>query len=253
MTTPNTIEDICILSGLDDVDLQAMRTRLDLLLRTGADAVHAGTEGVSNGFNIASPGNGFRAMVFPHSESVSLWANHSGDVRANASFQMPADDDLREALERGGDGVAMFVDRWLRTMGPNPSRHVPVIDQDPKVRTAILLAGEILDTVISSANPDFPTWNSIEVTHRTSCGGGSVRVGGRQILTSQAEQVVLGALPSIVEMKPHSADRGYCILPYTVTHKFAPKDSVSVLRSMSELGLDLPGRVLRKAGMERRP
>lgn len=247
-----TPTDICILSNLDDVDLHAMEMRLDLLLTTSGDAVHVGTEGVSNGFNIASPTSGFRAMVFPHSDSVSVWAHHSGDVRASASFQMPADDDLRTALERGGEGVAMFVDRWRRTMRANPSRHVPVLDQDPKVADVIRITSDILDTVISSGNPDFPTWNSIEVTHRTSQGGGSIRVGGKPILTSQAERIVLEALPSIVEVKPLSVDRGFCILPYSITHKFAPKDTVSVLRSMSELGLRLPDKVLRKAGMEGR-
>jgi len=243
--------DACIVSGLDDIDLLGMEMRLNLVLSTCVGAVHAGTEGVSNGFNLASPDTGFKAIVFVHEDSIGLWSHHSGDVRANASFQMPADDRLKQALERGEEGLVMMVDQWRRIMRSNPSRHVPALDHDPEISAHLLRTSEIIDAVVSTANPHFPTWNTITSVSATWVGGGSITVGGRRLLSAQAERMVIDALPRIVEVKPHSIDRGYVMLPYETSHKFSSKDPVAVLRTLGENGIDLPAKVLRKAGMQR--
>lgn len=253
MIERTSLVDACIISGMDDIDLVAMEKRLDLLLETCVGAAHAGTEGVSNGFKITAPDQGFKGTVFVHDDSVSLWTHHSGAIRANTTFQMPADDELKRALERGEEGVRMFVDQWRNIMRTDPSRHVPVLDPDENIGDHIRRVGRIIDAVVSSGNPDFPSWNTINHVSATWSSPATMTVGGKQILSNQTEAAVLDLLPRIVEVKPHKIDRGYVMLPYETTHKFETMDPLSIMRVLAEEGIVLPARPLRKAGLEKRP
>lgn len=253
MSERTSLVDACIISGMDDIDLVAMEKRLDLLLETCVGAAYAGTEGVSNGFKITAPDNGFQGTVFVHDDSVSLWTHHSGVIRANASFQMPADDLLKQALEKGEEGVRIFVRQWRNVMRTDPSKHVPVLDPDGNITGHINRVGRIIDAVVSSANPDFPSWKTIDHASATWSSPATMTVSGKQILSNQTEDAVLDLLPRIVEVKPHSVDRGYVMLPYETTHKFTPMDPLSVMRVLAEESIVLPTRPLRKVGMEKRP
>jgi hypothetical protein len=237
-----------VVPSMDDVDLAALRMRIDLISEDAEGAVHAGTQGVENGYNVRSETSGFRSIVFAHQDTVSFWCHHHRRMRANATFAMPWDDDLKAAMALGEPGMLAFADIWRTVLDAPRLRHFSSSRVDPAVSGPIGAVHDLIAAILSVENPRFPTWDDVAVTMPTWIGGGSITVNGKPILTSAAERTILALLPTIVELE--QGKESYAIRGMSTSFRFQPMDAVGILRARSRLDVELPDKCLRKAGMK---
>jgi hypothetical protein len=233
-------------TDLDDVDLAAIRMRIDLLLEDAAGLANVGSEGVQGGYNLRSDETGMGAMVFEHSDSISADFRQGRRLKANSSFQMPADDETRAALRLGEPGVAMIVERWRAAT----AEHLRM--DDGREKRECDAAAAIVSAILHQQNPDYPKWNKIEIAFPTWAAEATVQVSGKPILTAQAQRAVGELLPRLGNVL--SGKQRTMILPLLHEFRFeGASDPIAAMRTIAGVRLDMSKPMLRKAGMERRP
>jgi hypothetical protein len=244
--------DACVVSGMDDIDMTAMRMRMDLLLHEARGAVPDGDGGMDGGFRLRSPETGLSAMVTLHDGWLNLWAHHSGPVKASSRIQFPADAELLAGIREGESGIRLLVDQWTRAIGDDPRSHNDTAP-DPMISDLLARIADLVCAIVSIENRHYPTWNTIRIEMPTWMGGGRITSGGRQFLTAEARSAVMAVLPRIVDLGRTTTDRGHMITPYAMEFKFTPHDGISIMRTLSNHAIALPTRILLKAGMEGHP
>ena len=236
-----------VVSVMDDVDLAALRMRIDLVSEDAEGAVHAGTKGVENGYNIRSDVSGFSAIVFAHRDTISFWCHHRRRMRANATFNMPWDAEMKAAMEIGEPGMLAFAETWRTLLDAPRLERFSSPRVDPMVSEPINAVHELITAIISMENPSFRKWDDIVVTMPTWVGGGSILVKGKPILTAAVERMVLDLLPTVIELE--TGKESYTLRGMSTDFRFQALDTVGILRAMSRFDLTLPDKCLRKAGM----
>jgi len=236
-----------VVSSMDDVDLAALRMRIDLITEDAEGAVHAGTKGVENGYNVRSETSGFRSIVFAHQDTVSFWCHHHRRMKANATFAMPWDAELKAAMALGEPGMIAFAETWRTLLDAPRLERFASPRVDPIVSEPIKAVHDLITAMLSVENPAFPAWEDITVTMPTWTGGGTITVKGKPILTAAAERTVLELLPVVVDLK--MGEESYTLRGMSTDFRFQPMDAVGILRAMSRFDLALPDKCLRKSGM----
>jgi hypothetical protein len=239
--------DGLIVSVMDDVDVAALSMRIDLITEDAEGAVNAGTEGVGNGHRIKSPVSDFSGIVFTHPDSVNFWCQHHRRMKANATFSMPLDSDLKSRMALGEEGMTAFADLWRAVLASRRVRHFSSPRVDPETKTLIDGVHALINAIIAIENPDFPRFEDVTVTMPTWIGGGSVTLKGKPILNSATERAVLALLPRIVELE--MGKETYTLRGMSTTFNFQAMDPVDILRATSIFNIELPDIRLRKAGM----
>lgn len=241
MSGTRPLLDLYKVEGMDDVDLEGLERRFDLLLRDAPGTVNSGDEGVSGGHNVRSEETGLRGMVFLHSETISADFHHTRDLVANTNIQMPATEAMKQALNEGRPGVEDIVGTWRQAIaGAQRFR----IDEDSIHEHMI----EIVRTAIHCENPDFPGFQQIAMTYPTWATPFSAKADNKQVFSAHAERII-GALVRRIAVIRRGNHR-HMLMPAATEFKLGDAPSVvDTMRSVAKLGLDTSRTMLRRGGM----
>lgn len=243
MTTVRPLLDHYRIDGLDDVDVEGMNRRIDLLEALAPGTVNTGTEGVHDGHNVRSERTGLHGMVFDKTGMVSTYLHSSIGVKASLSLHMPSDEETRDGLLEGEPGILLMVSRWRAAVAG--ATRIEFKDG------ALKRAEDIVRTLILQANPDFPLYQEVEIVFPTWATRADLRMEGKQIVTAVGEQLLSDVLPRVGEIG-RSAEQ-HEITPdrrrFRLEHE---PDALAAMRTIGTCGLDTTKPLLRKPAMDAR-
>jgi hypothetical protein len=237
--------DLLIVDGLDDIDMEGLERRLALLAELAPGTIHAGTEGVgSGGWRLRSDETGLSGMVFPHTESVSSHLYSDRGINANLSFQMPADQLLKDALAEGRPGIEAALSIWNEVL--HDAKRIRQNHEQEDIHETLAA----IKALILHANPEFPLWGQLNLTFPTWASEVELKLEGKEILAAAAKRMLAGILPKAIVVSRRSS-KSHLMLPLNMEFKIGNRiEPIETMRVLARTGMVDPNKFLRPTGMK---